>query len=81
MEGVDGILLDIGVSSHQLDTPERGFSFHEDAPLDMRMSMQGATAADLVNNLPVNEIAKILSRYGEEKYAMSIAKGIEKQGT
>lgn len=78
VEGVDGILLDIGVSSHQLDTPERGFSFHEDAPLDMRMSMQGATAADLVNNLPVNEIAKILSRYGEEKYAMSIAKGIEK---
>ena len=78
VEGVDGILLDIGVSSHQLDTPERGFSFHEDAPLDMRMSMQGATAANLVNNLPVNEIAKILSRYGEEKYAMSIAKGIEK---
>lgn len=78
VEGVDGILLDIGVSSHQLDTPERGFSFHEDAPLDMRMSMQGATAADLVNNLPVNEIAKILSRYGEEKYAMSIARGIEK---
>ncbi len=81
VESVDGILLDIGVSSHQLDTPERGFSFHEDAPLDMRMSMQGATAADLVNNLPVNEIAKILSRYGEEKYAMSIAKGIERART
>lgn len=78
VEGADGILLDIGVSSHQLDTPERGFSFHEDAPLDMRMSMKGATAADLVNNLPVNEIAKILSRYGEEKYAVSIAKGIER---
>lgn len=79
VEGVDGILLDIGVSSHQLDTPERGFSFHEDAPLDMRMSMQGATAADLVNNLPAAEIAKILSRYGEEKYAMSIARGIERE--
>lgn len=78
VESADGVLLDIGVSSYQLDTPERGFSFHEDAPLDMRMSMQGATAADLVNNLPVAEIAKILSRYGEEKYAMSIARGIER---
>lgn len=78
VESADGILLDIGVSSYQLDTPERGFSFHEDAPLDMRMSMQGATAADLVNSLPVAEIARILSRYGEEKYAMSIARGIER---
>ena len=73
---VDGVLLDIGVSSHQLDTPERGFSFHEDAPLDMRMSQKGATAAELVNTLPFEELRRILFEYGEEKYAGSIAKGI-----
>lgn len=75
---VDGVLLDIGVSSHQLDTPERGFSFHEDAPLDMRMSQQGESARDLVNNLPYGEIARILSTYGEEKFASSIARNIVK---
>ena len=73
---VDGVLLDIGVSSHQLDTPERGFSFHEDAPLDMRMSRKGTTAAELVNTLPFEELRRILFEYGEEKYADSIAKGI-----
>ena len=73
---VDGVLLDIGVSSHQLDTPERGFSFHEDAPLDMRMSRKGTTAAELVNTLPFEELRRILFEYGEEKYAGSIAKGI-----
>lgn len=73
---VDGVLLDIGVSSHQLDTPERGFSFHEDAPLDMRMSRKGTTAAELVNTLPFEELHRILFEYGEEKYAGSIAKGI-----
>lgn len=73
---VDGVLLDIGVSSHQLDTPERGFSFHEDAPLDMRMSQKGATAADLVNTLPYEELRRILYDYGEEKFAPAIAKGI-----
>ena len=73
---VDGVLLDIGVSSHQLDTSERGFSFHEDAPLDMRMSQKGATAADLINSLPYDELKKIIYDYGEEKYAPSIAKGI-----
>lgn len=73
---VDGVLLDIGVSSHQLDTGERGFSFHEDAPLDMRMSQSGTTAAELVNTLSQQEIAKILFTYGEEKYANSIAKSI-----
>ena len=73
---VDGFLLDIGVSSHQLDTPERGFSFHEDAPLDMRMSRKGTTAAELVNTLPFEELRRILFEYGEEKYAGSIAKGI-----
>ena len=73
---VDGVLLDIGVSSHQLDTPGRGFSFHEDAPLDMRMSRRGTTAAELVNTLPFEELRRILFEYGEEKYAGSIAKGI-----
>lgn len=75
---LDGVLLDIGVSSHQLDTAERGFSFHEDAPLDMRMSQSGTTAADLVNTLPVSELKRILSVYGEEKFAGSIANGIER---
>ena len=78
VEKVDGVILDLGVSSHQLDTPERGFSFHEDAPLDMRMSQKGATAADLVNTLDFKELCRILSSYGEEKYAPSIAKGILK---
>jgi len=73
---VDGVVLDLGVSSHQLDTAERGFSFHEDAPLDMRMSQQGTTAADLVNTLDFKELCRILSAYGEEKYAPSIAKAI-----
>ena len=72
----DGILLDIGVSSYQLDTPERGFSYHNDAPLDMRMSREGATAADLVNTLSQQEIAEIIFRYGEDKNANRIASGI-----
>ena len=73
---VDGVLLDIGVSSHQLDEGSRGFSYHEDAPLDMRMSQSGETAADLVNTLDVGKLSRIISLYGEEKYAFSIAKGI-----
>ncbi len=73
---VDGVLLDIGVSSHQLDTAERGFSFHEDAPLDMRMSQSGTSAEDLVNTLSFEELRRIIFEYGEEKYAGSIAKGI-----
>ena len=77
--GADGILLDIGVSSRQLDTPERGFSFHYDAPLDMRMSQSGRTAADLVNELSFNELVRILSCYGEEKYAKNIARAIERE--
>lgn len=79
VEKVDGVVLDLGVSSHQLDTAERGFSFHEDAPLDMRMSQEGATAADLVNSLDFRELCRILSSYGEEKYAPSIAKAIIRQ--
>lgn len=73
---VDGILLDIGVSSFQLDAPQRGFSFHNDAPLDMRMSKSGATAADLVNSLTAQQISKILFEYGEEKFSRSIASAI-----
>lgn len=76
---VDGIMLDIGVSSHQLDTPERGFSYHEDAPLDMRMSMSGTSAADLVNTLSQKELSRIIYTYGEEKFADSIAASIVKQ--
>ncbi|MBQ9742584.1 MAG: 16S rRNA (cytosine(1402)-N(4))-methyltransferase RsmH [Ruminococcus sp.] len=75
---VDGVLLDIGVSSHQLDTAQRGFSFHEDAPLDMRMSQEGTSARDLVNNLPYSELARIIGTYGEEKFASSIARNIIK---
>ena len=73
---VDGILLDIGVSSHQLDTPERGFSYHHDAPLDMRMSQEGPSARDLVNTLSWQQLAEIISRYGEDRNARSIARGI-----
>lgn len=73
---VDGVLLDIGVSSHQLDTDQRGFSFHKDAPLDMRMSQSGITAAELVNTLSFEELRNIIYRYGEDKFASSIARGI-----
>lgn len=79
IDSVNGILLDIGVSSVQLDTPERGFSFHYDAPLDMRMSQSGKTAADLVNELSYKELARIISLYGEEKFAFSIASHIVKE--
>lgn len=75
---VDGVLLDIGVSSHQLDTDERGFSFHKDAPLDMRMSQSGTSAEDLVNDLSYEELRDIIYRYGEDKFAPSIAKGVVK---
>ena len=73
---VNGILLDLGVSSHQLDTPERGFSYHNDAPLDMRMSGEGFSAADLVNTYSIAEIARVLYEYGEEKFARRIAEKI-----
>jgi 16S rRNA (cytosine1402-N4)-methyltransferase len=72
--GIDGFLLDLGVSSHQLDRGERGFSFQHDAPLDMRMDAgSGDTAADLVNNLPEEELARIIREYGEERWAKRIA--------
>ena len=76
MEAVDGVLLDIGVSSYQLDTPERGFSYHHDAPLDMRMSQEGPSARDLVNTLDERELADIIFRYGEDRSARRIAQGI-----
>ena len=78
IETIDGMLLDLGVSSYQLDTAERGFSFHNDAPLDMRMSKEGATAADLVNTLDEASLAKILWDYGEERYSRRIASAIVK---
>lgn len=78
IDGVDGIMADLGVSSHQLDTDERGFSFHKDAPLDMRMSMEGMSAADLVNTASQSELQKIIYTYGEEKFAPSIARNIVK---
>ena len=70
---INGALLDLGVSSHQLDEAERGFSYHADAPLDMRMSQSGPTAADLVNSLSREELTRILRDYGEEPYAWQIA--------
>jgi len=75
----DGVLLDIGVSSHQLDTPERGFSFHHDAPLDMRMNCRGPSAMELVAGLGEKELADILFRYGEEKFARRIADAIVRE--
>lgn len=74
----DGILADLGVSSFQLDTPERGFSFHHDAPLDMRMSKTGKSAFDVVNGYSEQELANIIIRYGEEKFARYIARNIVK---
>ncbi len=79
IEALDGVLLDIGVSSYQLDCPERGFSYHTEAPLDMRMSRSGPTAADLVNTLSFAGLTQILQRYGEEKYAKNIARAIERE--
>ena len=73
---LDGIIADLGVSSHQLDTAERGFSFHNDAPLDMRMSGEGFSARDLVNEYAEEDISRILFAYGEEKFARKIASGI-----
>ncbi|MDH4068708.1 MAG: 16S rRNA (cytosine(1402)-N(4))-methyltransferase RsmH, partial [Dehalococcoidia bacterium] len=74
---VDGILFDLGVSSLQLDTAERGFSFHLDAPLDMRFDPgQGLTASDIVNRFSEQELAKLIERYGEERHSRRIARHI-----
>ncbi len=76
---VDGILLDLGVSSFQLDAAERGFSYHKEAPLDMRMSKQGATAADIIAACNAEELAQIFKEYGEERFAYRIACRIEQR--
>jgi len=76
---VDGILYDLGVSSPQLDEAERGFSYHQDAPLDMRMDQSASFSAhDLVNTYSYNELVKIFFRYGEEKFSKQIAREIER---
>jgi 16S rRNA (cytosine1402-N4)-methyltransferase len=79
LRSVDGVALDIGVSSMQLETPERGFSFLHDGPLDMRMEQRGATAADVVNGLAEADLAKIIRVLGEEKRAKAIARAIVKE--
>lgn len=76
IQSLDGIVLDLGVSSFQLDEAERGFSFRFDGPLDMRMSKSGKTAADLVNQLSETELADILWYYGEERFSRRIARAI-----
>ncbi len=76
LEPVDGVLLDLGVSSFQLDDDVRGFSYHADAPLDMRMSQSGESAADVVNTLDQEDLARIIYDYGEERYSRRIARAI-----
>ena len=76
VQAADGVLADLGVSSYQLDTPERGFSFHTEAPLDMRMSKEGPSAADVVNTYSEADLRRILFSYGEEKFSVSIARRI-----
>lgn len=78
IDKIDGLLLDLGVSSFQLDTAERGFSFHKDAPLDMRMSKSGLSAYDVVNDYDEKQLADIIYRYGEEKFSRRIAANIVK---
>lgn len=73
---LDGVVLDLGVSSFQLDEPDRGFSFRHDGPLDMRMGREGPTAADLVNTLAESELADVLFRFGEERASRRIARAI-----
>jgi 16S rRNA (cytosine1402-N4)-methyltransferase len=77
ISATDGVLLDLGVSSRQLDDPRRGFSFQTEGPLDMRMDQSsGETAADLVNRLSEHELADVIYRYGEERYSRRIARAI-----
>ncbi|WP_319519556.1 16S rRNA (cytosine(1402)-N(4))-methyltransferase RsmH [uncultured Martelella sp.] len=78
-EGLDGVVLDIGVSSMQIDEAERGFSFQKNGPLDMRMSGEGVSAADVVNRAKVNDLTRIFGILGEEKNAGRIARAIEKR--
>jgi 16S rRNA (cytosine1402-N4)-methyltransferase len=76
VKALDGVVLDVGVSSYQLDDPARGFSFRSDGPLDMRMERSGPTAADLVNTLPERELADLLYEFGEERASRRIARAI-----
>ena len=76
IEKVDGVMADLGVSSYQLDEGERGFSYNYDFPLDMRMSKEGMSAADVVNTYSERDLMRILRDYGEEKFASRIAKNI-----
>lgn len=79
IEKVNGILLDLGVSSYQLDTPERGFSYREDAPLDMRMDKRNdKTAGDIINNYSELDLYRVIRDYGEDRFAKNIAKHIVK---
>ncbi|MHB1398473.1 MAG: 16S rRNA (cytosine(1402)-N(4))-methyltransferase RsmH [Trichloromonadaceae bacterium] len=78
--GLDGLLLDLGVSSYQLDAPQRGFSFRSEAPLDMRMDQTtGVTAAEVLNSCDAAELTRIFREYGEERYAGRIARRIERE--
>lgn len=79
VDAIDGMMLDLGVSSHQLDTRERGFSYHGEAPLDMRMSQQGITAAEIVNTYSEKELANIFFIYADEKFSFKIAAEIIKR--
>lgn len=80
IDRVDGIMLDLGVSSYQLDTAERGFSYREDAPLDMRMDQrQQLTARDIINDYSEMELFRIIKEYGEDRFAKNIAKHIVKE--
>jgi len=76
LDEVDGVALDLGLSSPQIDDPARGFSFQHDGPLDMRMTPEGPSAADMVNTLPEDELADIIYRYGEERRSRAVARAI-----
>ena len=79
IDKVDGVLLDLGVSSYQLDEGSRGFSYHIDAPLDMRMEKEGLSAADIVNTYSEQELSRIIFEYGEEKFSRRIAANIVRE--
>jgi 16S rRNA (cytosine1402-N4)-methyltransferase len=81
IEAVNGVALDLGVSSMQIDSAERGFSFRADGPLDMRMGRGGTAASDLVNSLPEAALSDLLKRYGEERYARRVARAIVRERT